>query len=123
MNLPEFEPAVHKKLDLFPAQVGRLIGDLGQENPQYEVIFSETRTIVTNDYIYVILDSTDGPYFAIKEQLVDFHLIARQGYRVLSESTEYFIQRDGNCGCGSRLRGMRFLAGVPYMSRSALKKG
>lgn len=123
MNDPGFEPAVHKKLDLFPAKVSRIVGDLDQENPEYEVLHTETRTIVTNDYIYVILDSTDGPYFVIKEELVDFFLIARKGYKVLSESTEYFIERDGNCGCGSRLRGMKFLVGVPYMSRTALKKG
>lgn len=123
MNDPGFEPSKYKKMDLFPAKVSRLIGEFDQDSPLYETVAIETRTIVTNDYIYVILDSVNGPYFVIKEQLVDFELDGRKGYKVLSENTEYYIERDGNCGCGSRLRGMRFLVGVPQVSRSALMKG
>lgn len=116
----EFAPSTsHIKIDLFPARVHN--GVYGAENN--DVLFIESRTIVTNDYMYVILMGDTGPYFALQEEIVDFEMIPRVGYQVTGAHNEYFLDVDGNCGCGSRLRGIRLLPGVGHIAlNTAIKK-
>lgn len=107
-----FEPAEHIKLDLYPATVSS--GD--------EVVAPESRLIVTDAHIYAI--STDGigqPYFMIKDELIEITPDGG-GYVISGAERDYYAIRDGSCGCGSRLRGMRFLVGVPHASRLIFKK-
>lgn len=102
-----FEPAEHIKLDLYPATVRS--GDL--------VVAPESRLIVTDAHIYAI--STDGigqPYFMVKDELIEIQPEG-PGYRIAGANQDYYAVRDTSCGCGSRLRGMRFLPGVPHASR------
>lgn len=112
----EFEPAKHIKLDLYPATLTRL-GDDGN------VIAPECRLIVTDSHFYAI--STDGvgqPYFILKEELVDFFDAEKGGgYEIDGATYDYTAERNGSCGCGSRLRSMRLLPGVPHISRLAFK--
>lgn len=108
----EFEPANHIKVDLYPATVTRVDGDF---------VAPEARLIVTDSHIYAI--STDGigqPYFLLKEELVDF-ATEGSGYKLSGANFDYFAERDGSCGCGSRLRSMRLLPGVPHVSRLSFK--
>lgn len=110
----EFEPAEHIKVDLYPAILTR-VGD------DEELVASECRLIVTDAHIYAI--STDGigqPYFILKEELVEFYTKGA-GYDMSGVGHDYFAERNGSCGCGSRLRGMRLLEGVPHISRLAMK--
>lgn len=111
----DFAPTTnHIKLDLFPATIYK--GSYGQENN--EVIAKEARVIVTNDYIYGILIGQEGTYFVLKEELVQFDTVPKLGYQVAGAHFDYFIERDGNCGCGTRLRGMRFLPGVGHIAQA-----
>lgn len=102
------------KLDLFPATV--YTGSIGAEDN--EAIFTEVRVIITNDYIYFISMGPDGPYFALKEELVQYDLHSSGVSLVAGINGTYIIERDGNCGCGTRLRGMRFLQGVGHTART-----
>ena len=108
----EFEAAEHIKVDLYPATVTRVDG---------EEVAPEARLIVTDAHIYVI--STDGigqPFFILKEELVDFATEGK-GYNIMGANFDYYAERNGSCGCGSRIRGMRFLPGVPHVSRLSFK--
>jgi hypothetical protein len=108
----------HIKLDLFPATISLGASD----DPNSTVLYREARLIVTNDYIYGIMMGSIGPYLAIREELVDFEMIPKVGYQVTGAHNDYFVVRDGNCGCGSRLRSMIFLRGVGHILREATIK-
>lgn len=110
----DFAPSTkYIKLDLFPASVYTgSIGAAGNER-----IYSEVRAIVTNDYIYFVAMGPDGPYFALKEELVQYDLTSSGISLVAGINGTYIIERDGNCGCGTRLRGMRLLPGVAHTAR------
>lgn len=101
------------KLDLFPASV--YTGNIG--GADNELLFAEVRAIVTNDYIYLVAMGPDGPYFALKEELVQYDLHSSGVSLVAGVNGTYVIERDGNCGCGTRLRGMRLLPGVAHTAR------
>lgn len=116
----EFEPTKHIKLDLFPA----LVYSVGEAPEDAELIASESRLIVTDTYIYVILqDGVGNPYFVVKEELVEIIAKDNNVYQVSGANLDYHAERDGNCGCGMKLRGMRLLPGVRHISRRAIKKG
>lgn len=112
----EFEPAAHIKLDLYPATITRVDG----EEPV--VLDPEGRIVVTDSHLYAI--STDGigqPFFVLKEELVEFY-VDGPGYAVTGANHNYTIARNvASCGCGSRLRSMRLLPGVPHISRLGFK--
>lgn len=109
----EFEPANHIKLDLFPAEIYQT-ADTGEE----ELVAKDCRLIVTDAHIYAIIqDVHTGLQFALKEELVDFERIPGTGFRIAGAHLDYRAVRSGGCGCGARLRGMRFLTGVPHISR------
>jgi hypothetical protein len=110
----DFAPSTkYIKLDLFPASV--YTGSIGATDN--ERIFSEVRAIVTNDYIYFVAMGPEGPYFAVKEELVQYDLNSTGISLATGINGTYIIERDGNCGCGTRLRGMRLLPGVPITAR------
>lgn len=109
----EFEPASHIKLDLFPAEIYKVAED-GTE----ELVAKECRLIVTDAHIYAIIqDVHTGLQFALKEELVDFDRIIGTGFKIAGAHFDYRAVRSGGCGCGARLRSMRFLTGVPHISR------
>ena len=111
----EFEPTRFIYLDLFPALVTRNSDD----DP---LLITECRLIVTNDFIYAILqDGIGQPFFALKEELVQFNDYEKGEYLIEGAHHDYTVRRDGNCGCGTRLRGMRFLVGKPHASRMPKK--
>lgn len=105
----EFAPSTETvRLDMFPATVA--LGTFADESPR--ILYKETRVIITNDYIYVIATGSTGPYFALKEEFVEMKPVKGKGFEVLGANFEYTLTTEGNCGCGSRLRGMRILPGV-----------
>ena len=104
-----FEPTTkHKKIDLFPAILYK--GVAGAENN--ELLLKECRLIVTNDYIYAIIMEGTGPIFAVREELVEFAYVKGLGFQIDGAHNRYFGYAAGECGCGSRLRGMPLLRGV-----------
>lgn len=105
----EFEPTTtYKRIDLFPARLYK--GVAGAENN--DLLHKECRLIVTNDYIYAIIMEGTGPVFAVKEELVEFKYVKKLGFQIDGAFNQYFGYAEGECGCGSRLRGMPFLQGV-----------
>lgn len=104
----DVEPAQYINLDLFPAKV---------EEEGFVPAHEEYRVIVTDNYLYVINDSPNGPYLAVKEPLVKFVSLGKGAYTVQTEHDTYTIERALNCGCGSRLRGLHPFAGVPFISQ------
>lgn len=114
----EFEPTTKKiQLDSFPITLFE--GTTSEGNTP---ILETVRLIVTNDYIYAILMGDTGPYFALKEELVEIEYVPKVGYRVSGAEKDYLGVNTGNCGCGSRLRGMRLLPGVPHTNIYKTKK-
>lgn len=105
----DVEPAQYLNLNLFPSEV--TIGD--SEKP----LLGEYKTIVTNNYLYVITDGVEGPEFVVKEPLTSFEGTGRTGYTVVTETETYLIRRAKNCGCGSRLRSLRVFTGVPHIQQ------
>lgn len=101
------EPAEFIRMDLFPAYVeedGQFLGEV-------------FRAIVTNNYFYLMHEGLDGPYFKIKEPLVDFEGDSAKGYIVETEEKTYNIKRSNNCGCGSRLKGYYPFPGIPFQAQ------
>lgn len=107
------ESTKYIRLDLFPATV--YTGSIGADDNV--AIFKEVRVIVTNDYIYFVAMGPEGPYFALKEELVQYDLHSSGVAQAAGINETYIIERDGNCGCGTRLRGMRLLPGVAHTAR------
>jgi hypothetical protein len=115
----EFESSTtHIKLDQFPTTLYR--GTAGALDNV--VLYRESRLIVTNDYIYAIMMGPTGPYFALKEELVEFEMVPKVGYNIFGAHFEYFAERDGNCGCGSRLRSLILLRGVGFIDKTTTIK-
>lgn len=118
-NELDFSPTTsYIQLDLFPATVYKVPETVEDK----EIVAKEARIIVTNDYIYVILIGTEGTYFVVREELVEIYMVPKLGYQVYGAQNEYYIERDGNCGCGTRLRGMRFLPGVGHTGQPVSTK-
>lgn len=108
-----FSPTTdHIKLDLFPATVTRGVFD----DVNAQILFTETRVIITNDYIYVIATGPLGPYFALQEEFIELKPVKGKGFEVSGANYDYTLTTAGNCGCGSRLRGLRILPGVGRMT-------
>lgn len=105
----DVEPANYINLDLFPAKV---------ESSIFKPLHEEYRVIVTDNYLYVIDDTIDGPAPIVREPLLSFEGDNKIGYTVETELGTVHIQRALNCGCGSRLRGIHPFAGVPHRART-----
>jgi hypothetical protein len=111
----DFEPAEYIQIDLFPATVHP---DGQEEAP----IGEELRAIVTDNYFYVIQEVDGAVSFAVKEPLDQLDGSNKLGYTVTTENgAVYFFNRALNCGCGTRLRGIRVLPGVPPIPRHLRK--
>lgn len=111
----DFEPAVHIAMDLFPASVH-------PENASESPLGEELRVIVTDNYFYVIQQTENVIGFLIREPLKEFDGSNKAGYTVTTErGQEFYFQRALNCGCGTRLRGITVLKGVPPIARNLRK--
>ena len=109
------EPAAFYYLDLFPASVH--VG-----GPEGTLIGEEFRVIVTDNHFYVFQEIGTGPDTLIKDPLVTFEGSNKTGYTITGSINSYFVKRAGNCGCGSRLRGVSIFPGVPHESHLSKPK-
>ena len=103
-------PASYINLDLFPAKITAV-------ESIFTPLHEEYRVIVTDNYLYIIDDSPDGPVSLVTEPLVKFEGSNKTGYTVTTSAGIYLIQRAINCGCGSRLRGLHPFDGVPFIAQ------
>lgn len=110
----DVEPAEFIWLDLFPAKI---LSEMGTFEPKHE----EYRVIVTDNYLYILDDTIDGPQAVVKEPLMDFSGSNKEGYAVTTVNDVFRVERATNCGCGSRLRGVQPFAGVPFVARNLRK--
>lgn len=111
----DFEPAEYIQIDLFPASVHSESAD---EAPLGE----ELRVIVTDNYFYVITEKDGWVGFIIREPFKEFDGSNKTGYTVTTDRGQtFFFKRALNCGCGTRLRGIKVLPGVPPIARNLRK--
>lgn len=110
----EIHPAQYIRIDSFPASV-TVSDDTENSFPS-----KEYRVIVTDNRIYVLQDSVDGPEAVINEGLSSFSGGPKEGWTAVTTLATYHIKREDNCGCGSRLRGYHPFLGVPYAARMGL---
>lgn len=107
-------PTQYIRLDTFPASVT-------VENDEENMFPSrEYRVIVTDNRLYVLQDSVDGPEAVVNEDLSSFSGGPKEGWIAITTFGTYHIKREDNCGCGSRLRGYHPFLGVPYAARMGL---
>lgn len=102
----DVEPANEVWLDIFPAKILTVEG-------LFEPAHEEYRVIVTDTYFYIIDDTDDGPKALVSEPTVQFDGTNKTGYTVVTSTSIFLISRAPNCGCGSRIRGIRPFAGIP----------
>lgn len=98
------------RFNLFPLQT--TISD-ADGNPVKS--HNATRTIVTDDEVFVYQDDTNGPSLFFHDRLEDFSGSATEGWT--AETTDGYtvsIIRSSGCGCGSRLKGYNPFPGVPF---------
>lgn len=100
-------PAEFIYLDLFPATVtdtedGKVFGD-------------ELRVVVTENCLYVLQDTPDGPEMLFKEMTRTFSGTNKTGYTVETFYNIYQIKRAANCGCGAMLRGIHLFPDAVYV--------
>lgn len=107
----DVQPAAYVQLDLFPASVVRDGESLGEE----------LRVVVTDNHFYVFTDAVEGPYALIGLPLISFDGNNKDGYTIETAETTFAVKRAQNCGCGSRLRGIRPFAGIPYITQINIK--
>lgn len=74
-----------------------------------------TRTIVTDEEVYVYTDGANGPETVFVDRLEDFTGNATEGWTVeTSDGYTLSIKRTEGCGCGSRLKGFNPFPGAPF---------
>lgn len=106
----ELEPANFVHLDLFPAQVIDGLNDT--------ILGEELRVVVTDNHLYVLRDTPDGPVMYFQDALLDFSGTNKTAYRIETEYNIYYVKRAPNCGCGASLRGLRLFTDLPYVRPS-----
>lgn len=90
------------RLDLVPARVSTDDTD-----------WQPVRCVVTEEWIYLFVDASDGPEQLQKRRIADFEGSNVRGWTVtLADDTVWTVRRAGGCACGSRLRGMRLPAEI-----------
>lgn len=94
------EPANVIYFDLFPCMVVK--GD--------ETQCTDSRVIMTDNHLYVIVDAPMGPELLIKEPATDYTQYSFGDYLV----GDYKIYKQTSCSCGNRLRSIFPFLGVPY---------
>lgn len=102
--------AQYIRLDLFPCRVTKT----GDESA---LPAKEYRVIATDNRLYVLIDSPEGPDALVNEALTDFSGDYNSGFTVTTTESVYTVERELNCGCGSRLRGYHPFLFVPHISR------
>jgi hypothetical protein len=103
-------PAEFVYLDLFPAVVTELTDDVA--------LGDELRVVVTENYLYVLRDTPDGPEMFSQEPLRDFAGDNKTGYTIQTEFNRYYVKRAPNCGCGASLRGITLFPDAIYVRPS-----
>lgn len=73
-----------------------------------------TRTVVTDDEVYVYVDDHSGPSIWFTDRLEDFSGDATNGWTVETSDYTVKMKRSGGCGCGSRLKGYNPFPGLPF---------
>lgn len=112
---PPFE-AHHIKLDLFPALVSQLDGDILTQSTRLTAEGNDNRVIVTDSHLYVFRDGSEAPDAYIVEPITAFLGTTKDGYKVaVEDGSVYHVIRAVSCGCGSRLRGFHPFPGIPYV--------
>lgn len=102
----DVQPADFLYLDLFPAVVDTADGsNLGDE----------LRIIVTENRVYVLEDTPDGPAMLLQEPLRVFLGDNKTGYTIETMANKYYAFRAPNCGCGASLRGIRLFPDATYI--------
>lgn len=101
-------PANEIWLDLFPAKID-------PQTDEFEPKHEEYRVIVTDNYLYIIDDTIDGPKAIFTDPLLHFEGTNKVGYTVTTELGTFHVSRAPNCGCGSRIRGIYPFPGVPQV--------
>lgn len=99
-------PANEVWLDLFPARIESHVEEFEPKHEEY-------RVIVTDNYLYIIDDTVEGPKAIFTDPLVSFEGTNKTGYHITTQRGEFSVSRAANCGCGSRIRGIFPFAGVP----------
>lgn len=115
-------------VDVFPAHVaivlpGSLenIEDLKSDPPTKDATYIQTaRVVMTEDTIYVAIDSYKGPLITFIEGYTRdnyYQAVSKtDDYRVMTNTGKMIaFKKDTNCGCGSRLRGWN-----PYKTITAM---
>ena len=98
------------RFNLFPLSVHVIDADGNQVNEH-----PKARGIVTDDEVFVYVDSSDGPVVLYEERIDDFTGSAKTGWTVTtSDGHTVQFQRTQGCACGSRLKGFNPFPGVPY---------
>lgn len=108
----EIFPAEYIQLDSFPTTVTATVNGEETKFPG-----NEYRTIVTDNRLYVLEDSPEGPTAVVNEPLETFSGDYKAGFTAVTDSGTYLIVREANCGCGSRLRGYHPFLMVPHQAR------
>jgi hypothetical protein len=103
----DLRPANVLHLDLFPAVVTDLLTGLE--------LGDELRVAVTDNYLYVLTDTPDGPEMLFQEPMRDFFGHTKTGYTAETAFNMYHIKRAPNCGCGASLRGIYLFTDLPYI--------
>jgi hypothetical protein len=103
----DLQPAEYVYLDLFPADVVETIDDVP--------LGDELRVVVTENYLYVLRDTPDGPEMLSQEPLRDFSGTNKTGYTIETVFNRYYVKRAPNCGCGAALRGITLFPGAVYV--------
>jgi hypothetical protein len=102
----DLHPAEFLYLDLFPAVVTELTDDVA--------LGDELRVVVTENYLYVLRDTPDGPEMLTQEATRDFSGTNKTGYTIETVFNRYYVKRAPNCGCGASLRGIHLFPSAVY---------
>lgn len=104
-------PAQFILLDSFPVTVHKFGDELRLTGTEY-------RVIITDNRLYVLDDSPEGPVALVNEPLEsELSGDNKTGYTLTAGGYDYSIKKSAGCGCGSRIRGYHPFLGVPFAAR------
>lgn len=90
------------RLDLAPA-FSRLTPADGEEQT-----FQKSRVIVSDDRVYVFIDSPRGPVLTFEGRLESLEGRNTTGYQAITATGDaVYFKRSGGCACGSQLKSFR----------------
>ena len=106
--------AMAKSIDVFPAVVKLAppgsLSDYTQlqpsgEAPQGTRRVDRCRVVILNDLILIAQDAPEGPRVIFKERVEAFQNEKKTTHVLTVSGKILVVNKDDNCGCGSRLRG------------------